>query len=524
VGEQRGQTGDGSALTSLIHRGRRRHLGNLLVQAASFSTAIALGGGILLLLVGTQILNWYWLVILFTVSLAAGIYRTRNQVLSGYQIAQSIDARLDLHDSLSTAFYFGQHSGKTAAVGEFIEQQREVAEGFARTADVRVGIPFVAPRTLYINAALVVAVGTMFGLRYGINHSLDLRPSLVRIGFDGFLGSPREVADAKHKQGKRPFDEDGHRDQGMAVDPWQAQASDLDPAPDSALKTIEEPEVNNPDGGPQPSSKSKATGNEQQPPGEDPLESEDKGQASPPGSEAVGDPNASPDGSNQSGKQQNSPKNANDSANSGENSSLSDKMRDALANLLAKLKIQPKPSDGKQGGSSSQNSQTAQKQSQSQDANAKSTPGGEQSESNSSAQSQGDQQSQNGSKQAAQGRSEARNSDHNTEDGKSGVGKQDGDKSAREAEQLAAMGKISEIIGKRAANVTGEVMVEVASGKQQLRTQYSQRKATHVEAGGEINRDEVPLAYQHYVQLYFEEVRKMPKAKASDGKPKSSGN
>jgi hypothetical protein len=32
------------------------------------------------------------------------------------------------------------------------------------------------------------------------------------------------------------------------------------------------------------------------------------------------------------------------------------------------------------------------------------------------------------------------------------------------------MGKITEIIGKRTANVTGEVMVEVGSSKQQLKT------------------------------------------------------
>jgi hypothetical protein len=38
-------------------------------------------------------------------------------------------------------------------------------------------------------------------------------------------------------------------------------------------------------------------------------------------------------------------------------------------------------------------------------------------------------------------------------------------------------------------------MVEVSLGKQQLKTQYSQQNAAHAEAGGEINRDEVPLAY-----------------------------
>jgi hypothetical protein len=35
----------------------------------------------------------------------------------------------------------------------------------------------------------------------------------------------------------------------------------------------------------------------------------------------------------------------------------------------------------------------------------------------------------------------------------------------------------------------------------------------------------VPLAYQQYVQQYFEEIRKEPAAKAKpDGKAKNSGN
>jgi hypothetical protein len=50
--------------------------------------------------------------------------------------------------------------------------------------------------------------------------------------------------------------------------------------------------------------------------------------------------------------------------------------------------------------------------------------------------------------------------------------------------------------------------VEVPSGKQQLRTSYTQKKALHADAGGDVNRDEVPLIYQTYVQRYFEELRK----------------
>jgi hypothetical protein len=53
-------------------------------------------------------------------------------------------------------------------------------------------------------------------------------------------------------------------------------------------------------------------------------------------------------------------------------------------------------------------------------------------------------------------------------------------------------------------------MVEVRSGDQQLKTQYSQKQAAHTDSGGEIHRDEIPLLYQQYVQQYFEQIRKTP--------------
>ena len=513
-----------SALTNLIRRGRRRQLRNLLIHESSFSATLALGGAVLLLLLGTQILNWYWPVILFALSLGVGIYRARHKVRSPYEVAQSMDRHLGFHDSLSTAFFFNEHPANAHAAPDFVQHQRDTANDLARSADISRGVPFVAPRTFYVNAALALVAFGMFGLRYGINRSLDLRASLVHIDFDGYF-SPKQIADAKKFPGKRPFDQDGNRDKGMAVDPWVSEPADLDAAPDSAGTTVDTPEVNNPDGTPQSSAKTKATGKEPEPPAGDPLDTGDEGKSSQPGSESKADANSAPDGSQQ-GKQSQQ-KAANQSPSSGENSSLTDKMRDALANLLAKMKMQPKNGEGKQGGSSAQNnSQQANKQGQSQDPNASQSQSQQQSDASASAQSQSQQQSSNGQQQAAQGKGDSRSADKpNSPDGKSGIGRQDGDKTAREAEQLAAMGKISEIIGKRSANVTGEVMVEVSSGKQQLKTQYSQRKAGHAEAGGEINRDEVPLAYQQYVQQYFEEIRKLPAAKSKpDAKPKSSGN
>jgi hypothetical protein len=188
---------------------------------------------------------------------------------------------------------------------------------------------------------------------------------------------------------------------------------------------------------------------------------------------------------------------------------MMDKMRDAMANLLNKLKMQPRGSESSQ---MSQNSQQSRSQQGKSDKNSQS-PGRNKSEGTDSQGQQGEQQAQGNQTQTAQGKSGDRNADRQpSQDAKSGIGKEDGDKATKEAEQLAAMGKISEILGKRAQNVTGEVMVEVPSGKQQLRTQYSGKSALHTDSGGEISRDEVPLVYQRYVQEYFEQIRRAPAA------------
>ena len=70
------------------------------------------------------------------------------------------------------------------------------------------------------------------------------------------------------------------------------------------------------------------------------------------------------------------------------------------------------------------------------------------------------------------------------------------------------MGKLAEIIGKRSASLTGDIMVETSSGNQQLKTAYSQRLGHHADLGGEINRDQIPLADQQYIREYMELVRK----------------
>lgn len=507
---------DGSGtLDELIGRARHRHVFQHLIRHVALAGALVFGCVILVLLLGTYILNPYWLVLVFCVSLGLSWYRSRKQLLSRYQVAQALDRRLNLNDSLSTAIHFKDIAGGTRIPGSIVESQRTLAEQQARSADLRAGLPLVAPKTVYTSAFLGVLAVAIFGVRYGVTHSLDLRPALVTMPFSGSLG-PDEIAANKKKAGQKPGRKTSQED-ALSYDPWESKVLDQTGAPDSALNTIETPDVN----GAAAESPANAKANNTPAPdgGQEPGESAENGERSASGKDQPGSDMSAPDqdGGAKSGKQSAAQDNQNGS-NPGESSSLSEKMRDALANLMSKLKMNQKPGEGKPGSQQGQNGAQSAKQ-RGKDEKGSQTPGKPQADGMSSPDAQGDQEGQSSDKaQSAQNKSAKGSDKPQSQDGKSGIGKQDGDKSAREAEQLAAMGKISEIIGKRSATMTGEVMVEVASGKQQLKTQYSQKRAAHTEAGGEINRDEVPLAYQHYVQQYFEEIRKTP-APAKPKKP-----
>jgi hypothetical protein len=500
--------GEPSALIELIQRGRRRAVVHLVVRHLALALAIAFGGAILLILLGTQILNWYWLLALFAGGFAYSAWRNRSQMPAAYQVAQSIDQRLEFKDALSTAYYFAGNAHPEQAM---VHRQRMAAEELARTADLRMGVPFVASRSLYACAGLAVAVLGFFAIRYGVTRSLDLRPALVRIPFQDFLGNGQQIADAKRKPGSQKPGDDNQQP-GTAVDPEQAKDADMDPATDAALKVTDTPEVNNPDNG-YDSAKAKAAKEKSKDPQQDPGDTSANSDQKPGEESADG---ASPDqagGAQGKNKQEKEAKSGKQQNNSGENASLADKMRDALANLMSKLKTPSKDGQSKQSTANSQNGQQPGKQSGGKDQNGQ-AESKQQGEASSNPDAQGDQQQTADQAQNAQGQSHGKDSQRaSSPDAKSGIGKQDGDKSLREAEQLAAMGKISELIGKRAQNVSGEMMVEVSSGKQQLKTQYSNRNASHGEAGGETNRDEVPLAYQQYVQRYFEEIRKVPEKK-----------
>ena len=485
---------------------------HLAIGEFALAISIALAGGIFLLLAGTQLLDWYWPAILFALALGAGVWRVRSRIPSGYHVARALDERLALQDSLSTAVYFEEHPERIRVPAEIVERQREAAENLARTADPRHAVPFLLPRSLYAASALLIAIGGLLALRYGITRSLDLRPSLVAIAFEGVSTSDKDAREARKKGlGQRASNDRWKEEMGLTPDPWQSTPLDQSAAPDGALNTVDTPDVNNDRAA---NSGAKSNGIPAQDPQQDPSESADDGQNSA-GKDSGADDKAGAPKQDGGATGQDPKKDGQRDGQASDKSGLTDKIKDALASLMSKLKMQPKPG-GSQTAASKDGGSQASKQRDGKDA--KGTPqqgrpsdnAQASSESNSDAQAQANQQAQ-----ASQGKSNSPSPEHAASpDSKSGIGKQDGDKALKDAQQLAAMGKISEIIGKRSSSVTGEMMVEVASGKQQLKTQYSQKKSSHAEAGGEINRDEIPLAYQQYVQQYFEEIRKLAPSEA----------
>jgi hypothetical protein len=499
---------DAGILDNLIGRVRRRTITQLVIEQGAVALIAAFAGVIALLLAGTQVLAWYWPALLLGGAFLLGMLRIRERIPTRYWVAQELDQKLGFHDAVSTALYFSEGQPTYTPSAELVAAQRRVAEKLAAEANAEVAAPLRIPRQAYACLALVAMAGSLVVMRYGVRGSLDLRQPLVRMPFESLLQSPEQVAKAQVPPAKPKLPEgaqsiqvpdDGTSEQKgdrkKAEESFESQAVQTDD-PEGKEGQISKEGQSSKEGGEQ--------GGEEGEKGQGEQGGEQKGQQEQ-GAEGGGPQKNAKSPSNGANK---------DSAsknNSADNSSMMDKMRDAMQNMMSRLKMNPQAGEnGKQNQASQKGaaqSASAQKQGQ------KGAPSpGKQGEGQAKSEEAGEQQGEGASKnQNAQGKmSDAAGEKQAAQEGKSGAGKQDGEKDIKDAQQAAAMGKISEILGKRAEKISGEIMVEVSSGRQQLKTQYEQKAAAHANTGGEINRDEVPAAYQQFVQQYFEEIRKTP--------------
>ena len=488
-----------ATISILLAQARRRYSARITLRQFALAAAGAAAAFVILLLVGTQVLDWWWPVAIFAAALAFGLWRTWGRVPSAYTAAQAIDRELHLEDALSTAYAF-READLGAREPMRLAQQAEAARA-ASGVDLAAVIPIRLPREAYVAAGVAAVALALFGIRYGVLGTLDLKASLVDIAFDNFF-APDTRTLAKNNPQRSPVMPPDLADadaQNSTLDTAQDKPLNADPQND---QDIREPEANA-DPKSQASGKAdqqegKQEGGEQQGKEGKPNEAEGKE-----GQEQKGD-------SQKQGKQEQKPGDGKPGKQAADSQSLMDKMRDAMNNLLNKMKSEPK--EGKENAQNQKQGQQQQGDKGKQQAKAQSG----QNQQNADAKNEQGQQGEQSSQQA---RANERSSDQApSPDSKGGVGQQDGAKDAQLAEQLEAMGKISEILGKRQQTLSGEVMVEVQNSRQALKTAYTNKAARHGDSGGEVHRDEVPLVFQQYVQQYFEEIRKAP------AKPKNPAN
>ena len=477
-------------LDDIISRARRRFVLNLAVLHCSTSGLIITGGLTILLLAGTRWLEWWALLIIAVLAVAHAGYRLMRSMPSRYSTAVQLDQRAHLCDSLSTAFHFA------GLKGSFAEGQRYQAEEKSRTVDVKQAIPLEFPRALYAVLGMLLLTASLAALRYGITHRLDLRAPITEVLFeDQAARRPNDRQAQERETSRRKKLEDAEAllaKMGIPLSPDQAQQPDaLDKAIDQALNAPAPAGEKNLKGDAgDKTGNGKAGDPLDQPANGDPMD--DKTAGKPPGDE-----------NKESGGDKGSPK----AGGNNDSTSLMSKLKDAVSNMFSKAS--QNKNDNAQKSSQQQSGSGKAEKSKSDKGSGKNQEQGQ--DSSDTQEGEPDGQAQDG--QQAQAKSASKNSQQAGQTG-SGVGSQDGAKDLHAAEQLRAMGKISEILGKRAATVSGETTIEVQSGNQKLTTAYSRKASAHGEADGDVSRDEIPVTLQPYVREYFEQVRKTVPAKA----------
>jgi hypothetical protein len=473
-------------LLQLISRARRRLFCNALAAEAARAVLVATAVLILLLLLGTDILSWRWLIAMPAATFAAGAFLAARRLPGSYDAARIVDHRMRLSDTLSTALFCERADSRRRFDLHIRHAQRSEAEAAAARVRAADAIPMRAPRLLYAAVPLALVAGTLFLLRYSWQDHLDLRQPVPAVASCLLRLSHLDLA---------PFGDREARKRHQTAAEEASSKSAAGKPEGSATKAEAKPEQSAsqqpaPQPVPQPGTGNSGTadrqaGNQQQ---------------------QGGQQNAQNAGDRQGGESGSAERQASDSGrqdgNSAANSSLMGKLSDAVRDMLSRLRS---PSDSGRNGRQGRGN-TASRQGQAGNRQSGGQNGAQPGEGTQSAEA-AQQGNGKGGRQGAAKIASAHGGNTAEKQPGSSAGSNDGFKDLREAEQLAAMGKLSVIFGKRAESVTGSTTVETFSGDQTIATPYAAARDAHTGAIDAIDRDEVPVGLEDYVQRYFAAIR-----------------
>ncbi len=470
-------------LLQLISRARRRLFCNAMAAEAARAALVAAAVLILLLLLGTDILSWRWLIAMPAAAFAAGIFLAVRRLPGSYNAARIVDSRMRLSDTLSTALFCLRADAQGRFDPHIRQAQRAEAEAAAARVRAADAIPMRAPRLLYAAVPLALVAGTLFLLRYSWQDQLDLRQPVPAVASCLLRLSHLDLS---------PFGDRESRKRHQAA---------AEEAPSKSAAGKPEGSAARAEATPEQSAAQKQSLQQQQSPQEGAGNSGAANRQAGDRQQEGSQQNARNAGDRQGGKSGSAERQASDSghdANSAANSSLMAKLSDVVRDMLSRLRSPANSGqNGRQGRGSTAGRQGEAGNRQSGGQNGSQPGRGAQS---AEAAQQGNGK---GGRQGAAKLASGRSGNSTDKQPGSSAGSNDGSKDLREAEQLAAMGKLSVIFGKRAESVTGSATVETFSGDQTIATPYAAARDAHTHAIDALDRDEVPVGLEDYVQRYF---------------------
>ncbi len=490
-------------LEAVVLGGRKR----LLLQAALRDTllcvTIAMAGLAALLAVGTDYFPPALLWLFAAAGVAAGVVRWKRSQPKPYGVAQLLDRRWQTDDQVSTAYYFLRESARS---GPAAEQQRSTASDLAAAGDLAAALPLRFPRAAWGVLAMLALSALLLVVRYWLQPQLALNRPLPAMLMQAALGPDHDQPDAAavetEPEHQRPDDQEVApplNDEGETRNPParptppdaaeapQALNAPIDPL-NVEIPEVEGLSVDEPSGDPMDYNSlvdAKQQGNQKGERGKSPSEA---GKSSEPDSEQA-DQQAKSDPWNQNQ----------------ENNSLLDRLKEAFQNMLSKMNMEP-PKGPQSQQADSDSSSNAESNGEKAEASDGAAQGG--SSESGEAKMEGGESGQPSAQQSAQG--QGGNNSEQAGEGQpaSSAGGNDGSKDVAEQAKIdQTMGRLEELYSRRAEEMHGEVMIETETAKQSARTPSQSKTAGHQDLGGTVSRDAIPLAYQSYIQSYFQNLR-----------------
>lgn len=475
-----------SPIAAVVDAARRRLLTHNGVRDGLWAAVIALAGPALLFALGVDAFPAFLLWVFLLGGLAWGFYRWRKSSPDEYRVAQLLDRRSGSADQISTAWFFSNDSRDGL---EAVPLQRELAQRAARSVDVGAALPFAWPKAMWWAAGMLALSLGLLGLRIALQPQLDLKPPLAPLLFPGLTRAaeqPLETLEPPERSASEDeaFALDRQGDTEEPEDEANNDALDIPVGEEQTADAFEMPEVEGLSAG-------EEIGDE--------MTAENQGEGQ------EGDQSSPGEKGADTGAEQAS--NEDDGAGdwSEESNNLLDRLKDAFKNMMENLGMEPpQTAQGEQGQEQQGQGEEASEGQQGQQAQAEA---GAQA---SDAQMEGGEPGEGEPQQTAQGQGSSDTNEAGQQgQAASASGAAEGSKELAEAmaEQQAAMDALEEFYMKRAEEIQGEIMVETTETEQTAQTPYRDVAGRHADRGGAVSRDEIPLAYQRYIENYFRNLR-----------------